>query len=257
MPPNATLAPHALLPWSPIPEEGRVGPWAGASRLFLWVPGAPSPAQGPSPRRGRGAGGRFLCSLPSAVLAAPEIKIKCGLGSGSGVGDAAASGGRRCCAFILSIVTSPPNLWHFNYSPTRLLSPGQRVSSPFPPAWDGGGRCRDPQPAPGKPDGGQAGAPTPPPPAAPCCSPTTPTPSPAVPGSQASSLAPRAPCVKHSVCTPTAPFHGGHCLKPKHRRPKARFVDDAAISVWTERGLGPEPVAPGPTLFPKPGRGQE
>lgn len=70
----------------PIPEEGRVGSWGGASRLFLWVPGPPSPARGPSSRRGRGAGGRVLCSLPSAVLAAPEIKINCGLGRGSGGG---------------------------------------------------------------------------------------------------------------------------------------------------------------------------
>ena len=103
--------------------------------MGLLGPGIPLPAQGPSSRRGRGAGVRFLCSLPSAVLAAPKIKIKCGLGRGSGVGDTAGSG--ECWGFILSIVTSPPNLWHFNYSPTHLPSLGQRVSSPFPLAWKG------------------------------------------------------------------------------------------------------------------------
>lgn len=73
-----------------------VGSWGGVSRFFLWVPGAPSPSQGPRSRRGRGAGVRFLHSLPSAALAAPEIKIKCGLGRGSGVWAWQRQRGGRC-----------------------------------------------------------------------------------------------------------------------------------------------------------------
>lgn len=133
--------------------RGQPGPGVKPSSTGSQEP--PPPSGAPDPDVAGRAGVRFLRSLPSAALAAPEIKIKCGLGREHGVGEAAEADSRW--AFILSIVTSPPNLWHFNYSPTRSLArslarsrslalPGPEAELTLSSSLGGGGHCLDPQP---------------------------------------------------------------------------------------------------------------
>lgn len=167
--PNPTPAPRATLPLGLIPEDGWVLGW-GLQALLL-DPRSPLPCAGPQLQTWQGSKSEVSPLPPKCCAGGSRNKNQMWAWQREW-------GGRRsrqrqatrvqCWGFILSIVTSPPNLWHFNYSPTRLLSLGQRVSSPFPLAWKGGGRCLDPHPAPGKLDGGQAGGTSRP--AAPSCS---------------------------------------------------------------------------------------
>lgn len=168
-------------------------PSLSPARFPLLLRAQEPPPHGPSSRRGRAYGLRLQRSLPSAALAAPEIKIKCGLGRGSGVGEAAgSSSGSSALGFILSVVTSPPNLWHFNYVSYPLALPGPEyeltLSCPGE-GWPQPGP--QPRPAPGKPVG-------------PC--PGLPPPAAAAPGEPArappaSSLAPKVP--SESLCLHT------------------------------------------------------
>lgn len=197
--------------------------------------------QAPAPDVAGPARVRFLCSLPSAVLAAPEIKIKCGLGRGSGVGEQPAALG-----FILSIVTSPPNLWHFNYSPTRLLLLGPEGELTLSSSRQGGGTAWTPRPHPApqkRGAGARAGQGH-----RPRCSLLlllVPEGTWRGPGSQTSSREPMVPCVNHWVHTPTAPLNGGHSLQPTHDRPTAHFVDAADMLSACRAGPRTRSAAPG------------
>ena len=70
---------HRILEAGLVLGSGLLGSSSGSQE--------PPPQSGaPAPDVAGRAGVRFLRSLPSAVLAAPEIKIKCGLGREHGVG---------------------------------------------------------------------------------------------------------------------------------------------------------------------------
>lgn len=118
-----------------------------------------------------------------------------------------------CWAFILSVVTSPPNLWHFNYVSYPLAVPGPACELTLSSSrggrgrllWSGsqgslkseqGVRLVDLLPRPPSrlsiPRKGRSWEGS---------------------NSQASSLAPLVLCVTQSIFTPSAPFSGSHCLR--------------------------------------------
>ena len=153
-----TPAPHATLSLCLVFEAGLVL-GSGLPGSSSGSPEPPPPKRGPSSRRGRVSRSEVSPLPPKCCAGGSRNKNQMWAWQRQRGGR---SSSRRRWAFILSIVTSHPNLWHFNYSPARLLSLGQRVSSPCPLAWEGAATAWTPNPqaAPRKLGGARLAAPS-------------------------------------------------------------------------------------------------
>lgn len=112
------------------------------------LPGPSSGSQEPPPRAGPPAQTwqgeqeeQCFSTPPKCCAGGPEIKIKCSFQRQRG----GRSSSRPALGLHSSTVTSHPNLWHVNYSPSRLF-PGPEGELTLSLAWGGAATAWTPNP---------------------------------------------------------------------------------------------------------------